>query len=157
MKKSKYSRTTKELRFNEIHPQFVEYLKEYAEIYSFNAKDLEISRCFETTNTYKGFFGKQKENYTIVCFSKKYLFWGIIDPKKKRGVAAVKWDDIEEVCDWEKTAMGKIYEESGIEIYGTIYNWTKRSRWFIGLGNDEGGRRMRKLLLEITGEKYRVK
>jgi len=155
MKKSKYSRRTKEVTFQELQPKFIAYLKKYAEFYSFNSKDLEISHCFETTNDFRGLFGQKKTYHINICFSEKYLFWGHIHSKKETGVAAVKWDEIFEAWDWEKTASGRIYEDSGIEIYGTIYLKSQRSRWLIGLGNDEAGNKVKQLIAERISDKYR--
>lgn len=155
MKKSKFQRSTKEVSLSQIHPQFIEYLNEYALMHSLQNEDIRITDCFETSSTYKTFFGKQKVQYTVIGFSENFLFWSNIIPGRRTGMAAVKWNDILEVCNWENTIHGRMMEDSGVEIFGTIYNWVKRSRWGIFLGKDLAADKFRSLLRQRVGDKYK--
>lgn len=146
MKKSDYSRTTRSCSFNDLKSGFIKGIKTYAEQYNLGDVISEVQHCFETTNTKKGFLGKIKTNYTEICITSKFLFWNIVNDENESGVAAAKWSDISEINDWEKTEMGKMVEDSGVEMYGFIHMSSHRSRWFIGLGNDDAGKQCRTLL-----------
>jgi hypothetical protein len=49
--------------------------------------------------------------------------------------------------------MGKLFEESGVEMFGFLYRASRRGTWFIGLGNDDAGRKCSALLKEMVKEK----
>jgi hypothetical protein len=149
MKKSEYTRATAECRFTELKPKFVKYLKNYLETHNLKIDESEIFQCFETTNLKKGFFGGTKVSYTIMCVTKRFLFWGTITDKEESGIAAAQWADISEIWDWETSEHGKIIEDHGIRIFGFIYLSSHRAEWFIGLGDDEAGKRCRTLFKEM--------
>jgi hypothetical protein len=146
MKKSNVTRSTAECSFDELNPKFIEYLKSYCETNKLDNIEKEVLHCFVTTNLEKGFFGGDKTSYTIICITKRFLFWGIIFDKKDTGIAAAQWNEISEIHDWETSESGKLVEDHGIEIFGFIYMWSRRSSWFIGLGDDDAGKRCRRIL-----------
>jgi hypothetical protein len=153
MKKSEYSRSTAELKFSELRPKFISYFQKYLEENKLEILESDIRFCFETTNEKKKFFGGVETNYTVICLTNNFLFWGIIHDKKESGIAAAKWEDISEIWDWKDTAMGQFMQESGVELFGFIYLWSKRGKWFIGLGNDEAGLKCKKLLFSSINKK----
>ena len=149
MKKSDYTRSTAEWPFPDLHRKFHKYLKEYAGTHNLENIEHEVLRCFITTNSKKGFFGRIKTNFTVICLTKRFLFWGIIEDEKETGIGAARWEDISEIRDWEKTEMGKFVEESGVELHGFMYMASHRSTWFIGLGKDDAGSKCRDALKEM--------
>lgn len=149
MKKSDYTRSTIECDFAEVKPKFTADLKKYAEINNLGEIEKEGRFCFETTNSKKGFLGRIKTNYTVICITKRFLFWAIIDDKKDSGMAAAQWSDISEIWDWEETEMGKLYQDQGVELFGFIYLWSKRSRWFIGIDKSEAGQKCRAIMKKL--------
>ena len=149
MKKSEFTRLTHECSLAELQPKFNHYLTEYLNTNRLKLVDNEVRYCFETTNTKKGFFGKTLINYTNICISNDFLFWGIISDKKESGIAAAKWSDISEIWNWADTEKGKYFEDSGIELYGFIFQWSHKTKWFIGLGNDEAGKRCIQIMSSI--------
>jgi hypothetical protein len=152
MKKSDFTRSTVECGFSSLRPKFIEYMRKYIEEHKLENIEKEVLHCFQTTNLKKGFLGKIKTSYTDICITTRFLFWAIID-EKETGVAAAQWSDISEIWDWEATESGKMIEDSGVELFGFIYLWSKRGRWFIGLGNDIAGKKCRELLKEAIGKK----
>ncbi len=150
MKKSDYTRSTAECRFPDLRPKFIQYVKKYMEDYKLGGIENEVLHCYETTNLKKGFLGRTETNYTVICITTRFLFWGIIYDKKESGVAAAKWSDLSEIWSWEESEMGKVMGDSGVEVYGFIYLSSHRSKWFIGLGKDEAGTRCMNLLKEFV-------
>jgi hypothetical protein len=127
-------------------------VKVYAEEYKLGDVENEVLYCFETTNQKKGFLGRVKTNYTEICITKRFLFWVIADDKDKPGVGAAQWVDIEDVREWADSEMGKLFEESGVELFGFLYRASRRGTWFIGLGNDDAGRKCTAMLKEMVKE-----
>lgn len=152
MKKSDYTRSTAERPYADLHPKFHHYIRKYAEINGLENIENEVLQCFVTTNLKKGFFGKAKTNYTVICITKRFLFWGIIDDDKETGIGGAKWEEISEIRDWETSEMGKMVMDSGVDIFGFIYKASRRASWFIGLGNDSAGSKCRVVLKEIINK-----
>ncbi|MBI5538757.1 MAG: hypothetical protein HY951_01760 [Bacteroidia bacterium] len=151
MKKSDYTRSTVECRYSELNPKFIEYLKSYLDIQKLgDIKEIEkeVINCFITTNLKKSLFGTQT-NYTIICITKRFLFWGIISDKKDTGIGAAQWTDIAEIRNWEDTEMGTLVEEHGVEILGFMFRASHRSKWFIGLDENDAGKRCRTIVSEM--------
>lgn len=149
MKESNFKRSTEEIRFENLHLKFIRYFRQYIELHQLGDIEKEVERCFVTTNLKKGFLGKMTTDYTVICITKQFLFWGIIKDKKETGIAAAKWNEITEIHDWETLPHGKIRPDHGLELHGFIYQASRRSFWFIGLGNDEAGNACRKYLKEL--------
>ena len=147
MKKSSYTRSTRECSFNDMHPKFIQYFHKYLENNRIGWTVADVNYCFETTNLKKGFLGKIQTSYTDICITHNFLFWGIIYDKKDSGIAAARWEDLSEVWNWADTEKGRLFEESGIELYGFIYLFSNRSKWFIGLGNDEAGQKCTQIIM----------
>ena len=156
MKKSDYTRSTAECRYDELKPVFRNNIRTFAEEYKLGDVEKEILHCFETTNLKKGFLGKIKTNYTEICLTKKFLFFGIFTDKEEPGVGAAQWSDISEIRDWKDSEMGQLFEESGVEAFGFLYRSSRRGTWFIGLGNDDAGRKcaalMKDMIKKDTGQ-----
>ena len=149
MKKSDYTRSTIECKYNEFKSAFIDDLRTYIERHKLGEIQNEVLHCFETTNHKKGFLGKIKTNYTEICMTTRFLFWGIANDNKGSGIGAAQWNEIAEIQDWESSEPGKIIEDHGVELFGFIYQASERSRWFIGLGDDEPGKKCRKIIKEF--------
>jgi hypothetical protein len=149
MKKSEYTRSTVECRYDELKPVFRNNVRLYAEDYKLGDVENEVLHCFETTNLKKGFLGRVKTNYTEICFTKRFLFWIIVKDKDDEGVGAAQWADIVEVREWADTEMGQVLEESGVELFGFLYRASRRCTWFIGIGKDDAGNKCASLLKEF--------
>jgi hypothetical protein len=72
MKKSEYTRSTKDCRYDELKPLIRSEVRAYAEEYKLGDVENEILYCFETTNQKKGFLGRVKTNYTEICITKRF-------------------------------------------------------------------------------------
>ncbi|MCU0372757.1 MAG: hypothetical protein MUE56_05895 [Ignavibacteria bacterium] len=153
MKKSNFTRSTAERTFADLPQKFHKYLKKYTEIHKIENSDNEVLQCFVTTNLKKRFLGRVKTTYTVICITKQFLFWGIIDDNKDTGIAGAKWEELSEIRDWENSEMGRIVEDSGVEIFGFIYRSSRRSTWFLGLGKDNAGDNCRAVLKEVLIKK----
>lgn len=149
MKKSDYTRSTIECRYDELKPLFRREVKKYAEENKLGDVENEVLHCFETTNLKKGFLGRVKTSYTEICITKRFLFWNIVTDKDEEGVGKAKWSDILEVRSMEESELGKLVEESGVEMFGFLFRASRRGTWFIGLGNDDSGRKCTALLKEM--------
>ncbi|MDD5361899.1 MAG: hypothetical protein PHN88_07180 [Ignavibacteria bacterium] len=152
MKKSEYTRSTVERRYDEMKPAFIKIITKYAEEHKLGNIENEILNCFETANLKKGFFGKIKTNYTEICITKRFLFWGVFTDKDEQGVGAAQWTDISEVREWKDSDMSNLIEESGVEMLGFLYRASSRGTWFIGLGNDDAGRKCTALFKVIAAK-----
>jgi hypothetical protein len=152
MKKSDYTRSTTECRFNNLKPSFIQAVKKYAVDYKLGDIEKEVLHCFETTNIKKGFLGKIKTSYTEICITKRFLFWMVVMNENEIGTGAAQWIDISEIFDWETTEMGKLFEDHGVDVFGFMYLASHRSKWFIGLGDDDAGHRCAKLLKEMMAK-----
>ena len=153
MKKSPYTRSTAEIRFQDLHPKFIGYLRSYAELHKLGEIEQDVRSCFVTTNRKKGLLGGVQTDFTVVCMTGRFLFWGIISDKKETGVAAAQWSEISEIRDWKDSSMGAVMEDQGVEILGFIYQDSKRGFWFIGLDNEPAGMKCRALLQEMIAAK----
>ena len=149
MKKSDYTRSTVECRYDELKPVFRREVKKYAEENKLGDVENEVLHCFETTNHKKGFLGRVKTSYTEICITKRFLFWNIVADKDEEGVGKAQWSDVLEVRSWEESELGKLVEGSGVEMFGFLFRASRRGTWFIGLGNDDAGRKCTALLKEM--------
>lgn len=150
MKKSEYTRSTSERRFDEMKPSFRNNIRAFAEEYKFGEVESEILNCFETTNKKKGFLGRIKTDYTEICITKNYLFFGIFTDKVEDGVGVAKWKDIAEVRTWSESTLSRMIEDSGIELFGFLFRSSRRGTWFIGLGNDDAGNKCTAIMKEMV-------
>ncbi len=157
MKKSEYTRSTSERRFDEMKPSFTKNIHAFAEEYKLGDVESEILNCFETTNKKKGFLGRIKTDYTEICITKSYLFFGIFTDKVEDGVGVAQWKDVAEVREWKDSELGKMIEETGVEMFGFLFRSSRRGTWFIGLGNDDAGRKctdiMKKMVSSESGKR----
>ncbi len=153
MKKSDYTRSTKECRFSDFKSGFKQAVKKYSEEHKLGDIEKEILHCFETTNNKKVFLGRIKTSYTEICITKRFLFWNVVKDETDIGTAGAQWNDISEIFDWETSEMGKMCEDHGVNIFGFIYLSSHRSSWFIGLSDDVAGKSCRKLLKEMIIKK----
>ena len=149
MKKSNYTRSTVECRYDELKPAFKKNLKIFAELHKLGDVEREVVQCFTTTNLKKGFLGRMKTSYTVICMTKRFLFFKILTDKEEPGMGAAQWIDISEIHDWEETEMGRMYNDSGIEAFGFLYLSSHRSRWYIGLGRDDAGKKCSTLMKDM--------
>ncbi len=149
MKKSEYTRSTIERRFDEMKPTFRNNIRTFAEEYKLGDVESEILHCFETTNKKKGFLGRVKTDFTEICITKRYLFFGIFTDKAEEGVGVAQWIDIAEVREWKDSELGTIFEETGVEMFGFLFRSSRRSTWYIALGNDDAGRKCTLLMKEM--------
>lgn len=149
MKKSDYTRTTVECRFEDFQPSFSAYLQKYLRDHAMEESELQPIACFETTSLKKGFWGRVKTTYTEIYLTQRFLFWAHIEPKKESGIAAAQWSEISELREWEDTQMAQLRQEAGIELFGFIYKWSKRSAWFMGLDKSEAAMKCRQLMREL--------
>ena len=150
MKKSEYTRSTLERRFDEMKPTFRNNIRIFAEEYKLGDVESEILHCFETTNQKKGFLGRVKTDYTEICITKTYLFFGIFTDKVKEGVGVAEWKDIIEVREWKDSELGSLIEETGVEMFGFLFRSSHRSTWYVALGNDDEGRKCIALMKEMA-------
>jgi len=149
MKKSDYTRSTAEWTYADLNPKFHIYIRKYSEVNGLENIENEVLQCFVTTNFKKGFLGRVKTNYTVICITNRFLFWGIIEDDKETGIGGAKWEEISEIRDWETSEMGKLVADSGVDIFGFIYKASRRSSWFIGLGKDNAGDKCRRAMKEM--------
>ncbi len=152
MKKSDYTRSTLERRFDEMKPTFRNNIRAFAEEYKLGDVENDILHCFETTNKKKGFLGRIKTDYTEICITKRYLFFGIFTDKVKERVGVAEWKDIIEVREWKDSELGKLIEETGVELFGFLFRASRRSTWYMGLGNDDAGSKCTSVMKEMANK-----
>ncbi|MCX6157984.1 MAG: hypothetical protein NTY74_08420 [Ignavibacteriae bacterium] len=157
MKKSEYIRSTLECRFDEMKPSFRNNVRAFAEEYKLGDVENEIINCFETTNRKKGFLGRIKTDYTEICITKGYLFWGTFTDKAEDGIGAAEWKDMIEVREWKDSELGKLIEESGVEMFGFLFRASHRGTWYIALGNDDAGRKCTSVMKEMANKDVTLK
>lgn len=146
MKKSDFTRSTRECTMSEFKPSFLQCMAKYIEENNIENIENEVEACFETTNLKKGFLGRIKTSHTEICITQRFLFWDIVENKSNSNIAGAQWTELSEIKDWENTEMGKMIEDCGLEIFGFIYRWSRRSTWFIGIDRSEAGMRCRALI-----------
>lgn len=149
MKSSGFTRSTAECSFSEFPPVFIRSVKTFEEMYHVGDLESEVLGCFLTTNHKKGFLGKVTTSQTVICMTKRFLLWGIYKDEKDEGVAAAQWSEVSDIWDWETSEGGQLFEDHGVEVFGFQCLNSRRSRAFIGLGNDEAGSRCRTLMKEM--------
>ena len=150
MKKSEYTRSTLERRLDEMKPSFRNNIRAFAEEYKLGDVENDILHCFETTNKKKGFLGRIKTDYTEICITKRYLFFGIFTDKVEEGVGVAEWKDIIEVREWKDSELGSLIEETGVEMFGFLFRSSRRSTWYVALGNDDAGRKCTAIFKEMV-------
>ena len=153
MKKSDYTRSTVEKRFSEMNPVFRSNIRTFADEYKLGNVEMEVLYCFETTNNKKGFLGRVKTDYTEICITKTYLFFGTFTDKVEAGVGAAQWKDVAEVREWKDSKLGSMIEETGIEMFGFLFRSSRRSTWYVALGNDEAGRKCTAIMKDMITKK----
>ena len=147
--KNIFTRTTTEKKFEDLNPSFIRNFRKSCETHNLGDIEKDVLRCFETRNEKKGFLGQLKISHTVICATQKMLFWDIIKEKKDTDIAIALFSEIQEVKDYETGEAAKIYQDHGLEFFGFIYKWSRRSSWFIGLGNDTDGEQCRIFLKDL--------
>jgi hypothetical protein len=135
-----------------MKPTFRNNIRAFAVEYKLGDVEREILNCFETTNQKKGFLGRVKTDYTEICITKNYLFFGTFTDKIEEGVGAALWKDVAEVREWKDSELGSLIEETGVEMFGFLFRSSRRSTWYISLGNDDAGKKCCSLFKEMIKE-----
>jgi hypothetical protein len=91
-----------------------------------------------------------KTDYTEICITKRYLFFGIFTDKVEEGVGAALWKDVAEVREWKDSELGKLIEETGVELFGFLFRSSRRGTWYIALGDDDAGRKCTAIMKEMV-------
>lgn len=153
MKKSDYTRKTRRCKFNELRPEFVAAVRQFAEDNKLDGIEGSILHCFETASEKQGFLGKRLTQYTDMAITPEWLFWGVSGDKQKAVLGGAKLKDMVEIIDYEKDPMSGIVEDHGLRITGFLYQASRRSTWFIGLGDDAAGGEFRQELRKAAAGK----
>jgi len=148
MKNEIFSRSTRECYFDQLNPDLAKAFKDRFLQDEFPGIESKIITCFETESMRKKLFSTRTE-YSGVILTPDVLVWGMSGIKRNPFAAMAQIKEISEIRDYEKTESCKIMQDTGLELFGFIYLFSKRSTWFIGLGADQSGERCRHLLREL--------
>jgi len=143
-----YTRSTRECRFVDLHPELVTAIREHSGKYGLGEVEPALLMCCETTSTIQktGLFARNPETtLTDMLLTAEVLIWTEGKNKDKAGIRSAWLRNID-VQDFEKTAMYLVQPDSGVHITGRYTDVTKNGPVFIGLGNDPAGVKFRKAL-----------
>lgn len=147
-----YIRSTRECSFNLFPPEIVAAIRKYVEKNGLGNIESNILMCAETSSEKikQGFFSKVfgGGNYavkTCVVVGPERILWATLDNKNATAVLTARVNEIE-----VKDFQSDLVEDTGLEIFGFISEFSDRATAFIGLGEDEAAQKLRRVLREIT-------
>lgn len=147
-----YKRATRACSFSEFPAEIRTAIEKYAEKNELGDAEAASLMCAETTSEKikQGFFSKifGPSNYavvTCVVVTPERVLWATLDTKNQTAVLAARLTDVE-IKDFASTLV----EDTGIEIFGFIGEFTERATAFIGLGEDEAAEGLRRVLKDAA-------
>jgi len=138
-----------ECKFKDLKEQFVHHLEIYNQRRMIDDIEKEVLYCFQTTNHKKRLFFGPKIEFSFVCITNKFLYWGNTDLKETY-ISAAKWMEIDEICDWKNSVLAEFSIDYGVMALGLTNLTGYKGQWFIGLGDDTAGNKCIKLLKEFA-------
>lgn len=154
MAKKEYQRTTREISFNNLQPQFLEKIRKYLEKKDIQDFEGNILMCVETTSEKisQGFFANLfgSGNYgkqTVMAFSPNRLLWSTLDNKNEIVVNSAKLNEIE-----IKDFSSPLIEDTGLDVFGFINGSTERVTAFLGLGEENISQKFKQTLAETIAK-----
>jgi hypothetical protein len=145
-----YQRTTRECSFNELSPDIITAIRKYIEKNDLGNIETNILMCVETVSEKikQGFFSKVfgGGNYAVkmaVIVTPERVLWATVDNKNATVVLAARLNEIE-----VKDFSSDLVEDCGLEIFGSINDFPERATAFIGLGEEDGAQKLRRVLRE---------
>lgn len=144
-----YNRSTRECSFEQLRPEIVTAVRAHAEKYALSDLESNILMCCETTSQKKkkGLFSSlmggdpDMVHYTGMFVTPKWLVWVNSGAKRGTHVSTAKLNDIS-VSDFDS----KLFEDTGIEVFGFIGQRSERVTAFIGLGAESVAQRFSETL-----------
>jgi len=147
-----YLRTTRECKLDELEPKWVTAVLHHAETYQLGDITQAAPLCCETRSTKKkkGLFGGKPEVIvTGIVVTTQWLIWAAGKEGDAPAVASARLRDIQ-VQDYEKSAMYKLVQDSGLNIFGLHTDSPDPGSTFIGLGPEPAAQKLRNLLKEAV-------
>lgn len=147
-----YKRTTRECSFSALSPEIVAAIRKYAAGNDLGNIEANVLMCAETSSEKinQGFFSKifGGGNFavkTCVVVTPECVLWATLDNKNATAVLSARFSDIE-IRDFQSDLV----EDTGLEIFGFIGEFPERATAFIGLGEEESARKLRRVLKEAS-------
>lgn len=133
-----YSRTTRECRWDDLHPRLRQAIVAHIEKFELPALHEDIVLCSETYNkkSKKRLMGgaqdPDQEHYVAAFFTPGWFVWARFGERSGDTVLSARLADIE-ARDY---AYAHMIEDSGLHISGRWGGGTELSEIFLGLGTE---------------------
>jgi hypothetical protein len=150
-----YNRSTRELRLNDLPPEFKAALDKHIELYSLGPILDDALVCVETTSEKikKGLFAGAgaKVVKTVDIVTPRWLVQIIKSEDDAAFARSAQLTDIA-VTDYEKSEFHAMIPDTGVNVSGRFTDAPENSSSFIGLGKDSAGERFKSMLIEAAQE-----
>jgi len=144
-----YSRSTRECKFEDLKTQFLHHLGTYNQRRMIDDIKEDVLFCFQTISHKNRLFFSPEVEFSFVCITKKYLYWGTTDLTETY-ISAAKWIEIEEICDWKNSIVAEFSRDYGVMALGLTNLNGYKGQWFIALSDDVVGNKCIQLLKEFV-------
>ena len=145
-------RATRACSFSEFPPEIVAAIGKYAEKHQLGNIEAGALTYAETVSEKmkQGFFSKifGPPDYavkTCMIITPERLLWATLSAKNQTAVLAARLADVE-IRDFSSSLV----EDSGIEVFGFINEFSERVTAFIGLGEDAAAEAFRRVLKQAA-------
>lgn len=141
-----YNRSTRECAFDQMHPDMVKGIREYAQEHQLGDIEASILMCCETISEKKkkGFFASLVStdpdtiHFTGILVTPTWLIWARSGAKYGTMVSTARLQDIE-----VKDFTPQLIEDTGMSIFGFVADSPERVTAFIGLGSEPAAQKFR--------------
>jgi len=146
---SDWKRVSKEISFENLHPEMVAALKQHIELYNLGSILSDVLICVQTDSEKikKGLFGSAEVVYAGVLLTPRWLLWATSGTKT--AVMSAQLGDVV-IQDYAKTQYAKLVPDSGIEVTGKFTDVAENSSAFIGLDDGAVGGKFKELVLKAA-------
>ncbi|HLO30277.1 MAG TPA: hypothetical protein VK249_14130 [Anaerolineales bacterium] len=148
---SDWKRTTKEVPFESLPPEFVSAINQHVEQYNLGPILSEALMCVQTDSekVNKGLFGGAELVRGSAIVTPRWLVWAVHGTKTPTAVLSAQLRDIT-VQDYAQTPFMKMVPDSGIEVSGRFTDVRENTSAFIGMDDGPAGRKFKDLVIKAA-------
>ena len=150
---SDWKRSTREVSFDQLTSELKIEIQKHIELYNLGGilADVLMSIQTDSEKAKKGLFGSAEFTHTLAILTPLWLLWVVSGTKTKVAVLSAQLRDVV-IEDYASTQFAKLVPDSGIQISGRFTDVRENASAFIGLENNEAGKKFKELIVHAVQE-----
>ena len=150
---SEWKRSTRELSFDQLPDLMKTEIDRHIELYNLGGILSGALMCIHSnaTKAKAGLFGAAEINQMGVVLTPRWLVWAISGTETPPSALSALLQEIV-VQDYADTPFAKMVPDSGVQVNGKFTDVSESASVFIGLEENEAGRKFKELLVNAVQE-----